>query len=897
MRQAPLAATCALLLLASAAAESAALELFEENVLPQQPAAVTCATVTGEPYGTSLSVDKRDLVIGCDDGTIVVFQFEPRSLNTPAHTIRLSSSKPVLDVVGVRPVPRRSSRQDAFVIALQNGRASLVSTESMRVVHEAALPRVGGPVRILTSETEKRVILLGGPVPVELDVRPAADSWELTATALPKPLSSPAAAVAMRDGILFFQDGLVTEMKNGDLRELPLPSGVISDTRPSVCGAFGEFVAVVTAPDAHRLRILMERDDSWRIGATVPLPGEVRTLVALTDTTIVAAGGRRAASGDSIGWLAVVSAAGRVLADEEQPLPITNVEVMDGWVAAHGTAGVLSVYDSRLRPLWDHASMVHPVDILSADFDGEGSLDIAVVGNIRQRHSRAAVDSMRALLGRPDLFGGATLEGTDSRGAGGTYVREASRAVIFTSGRGELKELLGREMRLAEERLQRGEADSAAASAGRARAAAAALGAREDVLKLNDLLRESRALPEQRRRSLIWAAALFVAGVWMTWWYASGGAGERRDIMLGGIAALALGVAVAGILGRPPLYGLLFVGGAVPLGTLAVTAGRRRATYGALSPGTPIEELGRRIMGFRHGGQGDFDARPGERIGDDARKNITQLAYLAREMMDARGEPSRYRAMKSVLEKGAATFRESVVPEVSQLARLGRDLGFMTESLDSMESAAARIDRALTTVLDDPAPQPEEFSRLVAEIRDGRQELVDSAEAVCAAVLANPGCSLNSVLDDVLSLRRELFDSNGVTVTLDSHVEATADAVRGTRYILFTIFENLVVNAVRAMADARQKSLMITAQSDGERCVITVEDTGHGMIDVEVSALFEESADSSRGGFGLPYSRRVLRELGGDMHVESTPGTGATVTVEIPHWRSAFTGEDHGPQS
>ncbi|MBD3366729.1 MAG: GHKL domain-containing protein [Candidatus Eisenbacteria bacterium] len=382
----------------------------------------------------------------------------------------------------------------------------------------------------------------------------------------------------------------------------------------------------------------------------------------------------------------------------------------------------------------------------------------------------------------------------------------------------------------------------------------------------------------------------------MTTRYALARSGDRRDVAVGGIAALALGVVVAGVLGRPPFYGLLFVGGAVPLGTLAVTAGRRRAAYAALSPGTPIEELGRRIMGFRHGGQGDFDARPGDRVSDDARKNITQLAYLAREMLEARGEQKRYEAMKSVLEKGATMFRESVAPEVSQLAALGRDLGFMTESLNSMESAAARIDHALKAVLEDPASEKEQFAQLVAEIRDGRQELVDSAEAVCAAVLANPGCSLNSVLDDVLTLRQEFLASNAVSLTLDSDVPATADAVRGTRYVLFTILENLLANAVRAMEGARSKSLEITARSDGERCVVAVRDTGRGMSAADVESVFEEAADASRGGFGLPYSRRVLRELGGEMSVESTSGAGTTVLVEIPHWRSTYTGDDHEPE-
>ncbi|MBD3367621.1 MAG: hypothetical protein GF405_05550, partial [Candidatus Eisenbacteria bacterium] len=458
MRAARVLVFC-VVLLASAATDGVALELFEENVLPQQSAVATCATLTGEPRGSSLSVDKRDLVIGYDDGALVVFQYDPRSLNAPAHTIRLSSTEPVLDVVGVRPVPSRSSRQDAFVIALQRRKASLVSTESMQVVHETALPGIGSSGSFVTIDTDERVCLLGGPSPLELDVRPAADSWELVATALPGRLGSSAAAVAMKDRLLFLREDHVTEVSDGGLSKVPLATGGVVS---SVYGAFGDFLVVASRADTLSIVILEERSDAWYVRATVPLPGETGTLVALTDTTLVAAGGRRVASGDSIGWLAVVDPSGRVLAEEEQPFPVSHLETTDGWVAAHGTDGVLSVYDSQLTPLWDHASMMRPVDVLAGDFDGEGSLDLAVVGRVRQRHSRAVVDSMRAFLERPDLFGDAALVGSDAAGRGGRYVRQVSRAVIFMSGRGELEELLGREMRLAEERLLRGEADSAA---------------------------------------------------------------------------------------------------------------------------------------------------------------------------------------------------------------------------------------------------------------------------------------------------------------------------------------------------------------------------------------------------------------------------------------------------
>ncbi len=73
------------------------------------------------------------------------------------------------------------------------------------------------------------------------------------------------------------------------------------------------------------------------------------------------------------------------------------------------------------------------------------------------------------------------------------------------------------------------------------------------------------------------------------------------------------------------------------------------------------------------------------------------------------------------------------------------------------------------------------------------------------------------------------------------------------------------------------------------RVAIRVKDTGIGLSASAIEAVFAEFAKAEepmarrRGGtgLGLTISRRLARAMGGDIHVESEPGRGATFTAEL----------------
>jgi signal transduction histidine kinase len=118
-----------------------------------------------------------------------------------------------------------------------------------------------------------------------------------------------------------------------------------------------------------------------------------------------------------------------------------------------------------------------------------------------------------------------------------------------------------------------------------------------------------------------------------------------------------------------------------------------------------------------------------------------------------------------------------------------------------------------------------------------------------------------------------------VTGALDTPI--TTDPVRLER-----VLDNLIGNAVKYSPDGGEIVVEVSA-TDAE-VAVAVRDQGIGIPAADLTAIFEpyrrgSNATSLRGiGLGLSGSRDVMRELGGDISVESTEGEGSVFTARLP---------------
>jgi two-component system, sporulation sensor kinase E len=96
-------------------------------------------------------------------------------------------------------------------------------------------------------------------------------------------------------------------------------------------------------------------------------------------------------------------------------------------------------------------------------------------------------------------------------------------------------------------------------------------------------------------------------------------------------------------------------------------------------------------------------------------------------------------------------------------------------------------------------------------------------------------------------------------------------------------FYNVIKNSLEAMR--RHGTLRIRTDVDDTYVIVSFIDTGSGISAENLSRVFEPyfTTKPSGTGLGLLIVRRIVREHGGELSIESTQGKGLTLTIRLPY--------------
>jgi signal transduction histidine kinase len=238
----------------------------------------------------------------------------------------------------------------------------------------------------------------------------------------------------------------------------------------------------------------------------------------------------------------------------------------------------------------------------------------------------------------------------------------------------------------------------------------------------------------------------------------------------------------------------------------------------------------------------------------------------------------------------------------------------MEERLRASESATSAKDRALSTLAHDIrsplgaiegycaimegemyGPINDKQREALGRIRMSGRHLLSLLDNVMDMARLNAGVGsvvmdplqLGDVARDAVDIMMPGADARMQKLVLDS---TAAPVVRGDDARLRQVLVNLIGNAVKFTPEGGEirVSTMLIGAGYEQMGAIRIVDTGAGIAAAERASIFEpyyrsEATALAPGiGLGLAISYALVRQMGGDIDVDSELGVGSSFTVRLP---------------
>ena len=303
------------------------------------------------------------------------------------------------------------------------------------------------------------------------------------------------------------------------------------------------------------------------------------------------------------------------------------------------------------------------------------------------------------------------------------------------------------------------------------------------------------------------------------------------------------------------------------------------------------------------------------------------LQETQRQAEELQAQQEELRVSNEELEQQSRTLQVSQTQLENGQAELEQINIQLTEQTQSLERQRDELARAGTELQRASVYKSEFLANMSHELRtplnsslilakllsDNREGNLNPEQIKFAETIYSAGNDLLTLINDILDLSKieagkldvrpesitiaRLVDDLSNTfqviaaqkqLDLAMSIEAgVPDTIESDPTRLQQILKNMLSNALK-FTERGGVSLVVGA-TDG-RIRFDVRDTGIGIAADQHEVIFEAFRQADGGsnrkfggtGLGLSISRDLARLLGGDLHVESTPGRGSTFTLSLP---------------
>jgi len=141
--------------------------------------------------------------------------------------------------------------------------------------------------------------------------------------------------------------------------------------------------------------------------------------------------------------------------------------------------------------------------------------------------------------------------------------------------------------------------------------------------------------------------------------------------------------------------------------------------------------------------------------------------------------------------------------------------------------------------------------------------------------------SLNTIIEEAVRFFTPEIQDRDMTVKQE--LRSDLPLLQLDRDQMKQAFYNVIKNSLEAMK--RHGTLHIRTDMDNTNVIVSFVDTGSGMSAGNLSRVFEPyfTTKPTGTGLGLLIVRRIVREHGGELSIESNEGEGLTLTIGLPY--------------
>jgi signal transduction histidine kinase len=142
---------------------------------------------------------------------------------------------------------------------------------------------------------------------------------------------------------------------------------------------------------------------------------------------------------------------------------------------------------------------------------------------------------------------------------------------------------------------------------------------------------------------------------------------------------------------------------------------------------------------------------------------------------------------------------------------------------------------------------------------------------------------INTLIEQVIAFSAP--EAERCSVQLHSYLDLNLPNIWLDKARVRQVLLNLIINARQAIeSTAKAGNISLISRKDGAFLVIDIVDDGPGMDSDTLDSCYDVyySTKSQGSGLGLATVRRIVEAHGGEMSIESSPGSGTKVHLRFP---------------